>query len=237
MENEIMKKLLLIPVLIVLPFFTRAQEDSGARENSFKNTQLGFTLTPNVGWLRDNDNDPATNYKGSKLGFSYGILADLSLSANKNYYFSTAFVLTSINGKGTNDAPQGSDTFFGGEADYKIQYIEIPITLKLKSNEKALGRYYGQFGLGTGVKVAAKADRTNYGFGGIPSVKENNVNIKDRINNFRLGLIAGGGAEWKLDKSLALQTGLTFNSGFTDIFDDEGNARSSYFALNLGLFF
>ncbi|WP_423146973.1 outer membrane beta-barrel protein [Rubrolithibacter danxiaensis] len=229
-----MKNQFLVLILILFPFLTNAQESSS------KNFQLGFTLTPNVGWLRDNDNDPNTIYKGSKIGFSYGILADLGLSANKNYYFSTAFTVTTINGKGKVNPPppsQANDTFFGGESEYKLQYIEIPVTLKLKSNETAIGRFYGQFGLGTAIKVGAKADVSSYSPSGGIAGTQNNVNIKQSINNFRLGLIAGGGAEWKLDKNLALQTGITFNNGFTDIFDGDPNARSSYFAFNLGIFF
>ena len=211
-----MKKLLLITVLSVSAFLAKAQE------TKFKNTQLGFTLTPNIGWLRFNDNDPNTDADGSQIGFSYGILADLSLSASKNYYFSTAFTLTSINAKAKE---------LNSSTTYKIQYIEVPLTLKLKSNGNDMGRFYGQFGLGTGIKIGAKSS----GYAGAVQFKDQN--ISKSINNFRLALIAGAGAEWTLDKSLALQTGLSFNNGFTDILDGDGDTRSSYLALNLGIFF
>ena len=215
-KNEIMKKQLLIVIMLTLPFFVTAQD------SEFKSTQLGFSLTPNIGWLRFNDNDPDTEPDGSKIGFSYGVLADLGLSASKNYYFSTAFTLTSINTKAK---------ALNSITTYKIQYIEVPLTLKLKSNGSNMKRFYGQFGLGTGLKIGAKSS----GYRGTTDFKDEN--ITKSVNAFRLSLIAGAGAEWTIDKSLALQTGLTFNNGFTDIIDDGGDARSSYLALNLGIFF
>lgn len=210
-----MKKQLFAAAMLLLPFLGFAQIDAN-------NIQLGFTLTPNIAWLNFNDDDVSTASDGARIGFSYGVLGDFSLAENQNYYFSTAFTVTSVNGKAeiTDDAGTNS-------AVYKLQYIEIPLTLKLKSNQKETGRFYGQFGLGTGVKIGAKRDMAG----------NDDVNISKSINNVRLSLIAGGGAEWQLDRNMALLTGLTFNNGFTDIFDGSGNARSSYVAFNLGIFF
>lgn len=215
-----MKKQLFVAILILFPFLVQAQDGNK------KNIELGFSLTPNIGWLRFNDTDPTTSSNGSRVGFSYGILADFGLAASNNYYFSTAFTLSSINGKATTDFEEN------GVANnlYKLQYIEVPFTIKLKSNATDVGRFYGQFGLGTGLKIGAKAD--------VEGVNaQNDINISKDINNFRLSLIAGGGAEWTIDRNVDIQTGITFNNGFTDIFDGAGNARNSYFALNLGIFF
>jgi len=211
-----MKKQFFAAIMFMTPFISLAQQNSN-------NVQLGFTLTPNIGWLNFNDDDEATSSDGSRIGFSYGVLGDFSLAQNQNYYFSTAFTVTSVNGKA-----EITDETGISNAVYKLQYIEIPLTLKLKSNQNELGRFYGQFGLGTGVKIGAKRDS---------GVGNDDVNISKQINNVRLSLIAGGGAEWRLDRNMALLTGLTFNNGFTDIFDGSGNARSSYVAFNLGIFF
>src|SRR5690606_30863477 len=56
-----------------------------------KNFRLGLSINPNIGWYRYNDDD----YKsGSKMGFSYGLIADLGFA--KNYYFSTGLLINSI---------------------------------------------------------------------------------------------------------------------------------------------
>lgn len=229
-----MKKTFFVLLLILFPFLIKAQGFAG------NNVQLGFTLTPNTGWLRFNDSDPGTSSNGGRLGFSYGVLGDFGIAGNTNYYFSTAFTLTTVNGKAATSAPSQlypaiDPTPSSADYIYKLQYIEVPITLKLKSNPSDMGRFYGQFGLGTAVKIGAKADvstgMTN------SSAGMEDVNVSKEINNFRLSLIAGAGAEWKLDNNLDLQTGITFNNGFTDVFDGDGNARSSYIAFNLGIFF
>lgn len=222
-----MKNWLLVLIVIVFPFLVKAQQ------SEVKKVRLGFTLTPNTGWLRFKDSN-AGEANGGRFGFSYGILGDFSLASNNNYYFSTAFALTTINGKAseTANSPAGAV----GNSVYKLQYIEVPLTLKLKSNPTASGRFYGQFGFGTGIKISAKRDFTP-GLTNSDAPAEDNANISSKVNIFRLGLIAGAGAEWNLDRNLAIQTGLTFNNGFTDIFDGRGNARNSYLALNLGIFF
>ena len=225
-----MKKHLLVLVLILFPFLLHAQGVAG------KNVQLGFSLTPNVGWLRFNDADQGTESSGGRLGFSYGILGDFGIAGNDNYYFSTAFAVTTVNGKASTTAPSQLYPKYdpvpaSADYTYKLQYIEVPFTLKLKSNRSQIGRFYGQFGLGTAVKISAKSDLSLIGS------KLDDVNVAEDINNFRLSLIAGGGAEWNVDRNLSIQTGITFNNGFTDIFDGDGNARNSYFALNLGIFF
>lgn len=210
-------KLKFIALLFMSPFFALAQEDESDRD-----FQLGFTVSPNVGWLHNTGSGDGFKADGSRPGLAYGVLADFGFA--KNYYFSTALTVTTING----DVRAGTGTT-ATEQKYKLQYLEIPLTLKLKSNFNEMGRFYGQFGLGTGINIGAKKDIKN---------GEENVAIGSDINIFRLGLIAGGGAEWTVGKNVQVLTGLTWNNGFTKVIDDKSNnARNSYVALNLGVFF
>ena len=101
----------------------------------------------------------------------------------------------------------------------------MPLTLKLKSNSTNTGRFYGQFGIGTGINVSAKADDS----GEISSISSD-------VNTFRLGLIAGGGAEWFVGRNLTAVTGVTFNNGFTKTFKDF-NSKNPFVTLHLGIFF
>lgn len=204
-------------LLLLTPFFSYAQESES--NNDF---QLGFTLSPNVGWLHNTSASSGFDADGISPGFAYGVLADFGFA--RNYYFSTALTVSTING----DVKVGTGTGIS-QQKYKLQYLEIPLTLKLKSNINEMGRFYGQFGLGTGINIGAKKDIK----GG-----EENISIGSEINTFRLGLIAGGGAEWTVGKNVQVLTGLTWNNGFTKLIDDKSNsARNSYVALNLGVFF
>ena len=178
-----------------------------------KNFRLGLSINPNIGWLRYDDEYEAT----AKPGFSYGLVADLGFA--DNYYFSTGLLINSIASKV--DFPVGDD-----RDKIRLQYVEVPLTIKLKSVEDETGRFYGQFGFTAGFKVSGKeklAGATKY-----QSIEGDDL--------FRLGLQIGGGKEWKLNENLGLMTGLTFNNGFTRAIKD-GKPKTSYLALNLGLFF
>ncbi|MBC8053395.1 MAG: PorT family protein [Sphingobacteriaceae bacterium] len=192
--------------IVLIPFLSISQE-------SGRSFQLGFTLSPTISWLTDDGSKLVSD--GAKPGFSYGVIADFGFA--KNYFFSTAFTLTSLNSEAK---------IATGTNKYRLQYIEVPLSLKLKSNTSGMGRFYGQFGLGTGVNVSAKKDDSS-GKG---------ISISSDVNTFRLGLIAGGGAEWNVGRNLNVVTGVTFNNGFTKTFNDY-DSKNPFVTLNLGVFF
>ncbi|MGB4776599.1 MAG: porin family protein [Daejeonella sp.] len=221
-QKMLTKKHLLILALLAMPLITLAQ----SRE--VKTFQLGFTASPNFGWLsfQSDDNTPNQKTDGLRPGFSYGLLGDFSFT--DNYYFATAVTISTINANTTI-----SDL---SEYAYKLQYIEVPLTLKLKSNPKNGILYYGHFGLSTAVNIAAKQNYTNIS-SDIDAADFKNKNIQDDVNLLRVGLLFGGGAEWKLNQNLSLQTGLSYSNGFTDVLSTDAKAKNSYIALNLGIFF
>lgn len=199
--------------LFLIPFIGSSQET----KNDF---QLGFTLSPNLSWITSGGNELVPD--GAKPGFSYGVIADFGFA--KNYFFSTAFTVTSLNCEA--EKPNISTD------KYRLQYLEIPITLKLKSNPTSSGRFYGQFGLGTGINISAKKDSEAFG----TKVMTKDISISSDVNAFRLGLIAGAGAEWNIGRNLSAVTGVAFNNAFTETFKDY-DSKNPYITLTLGVFF
>lgn len=194
---------------------------SNTRSMDDKNFRLGLSINPNIGWLRyDNDYEAS-----SKMGFSYGLIADLGFA--KNYYFSTGLLINAINSRVEPAfiATDENDPALPKYRDLSLKYAEVPLTVKLKSEENELGRFYGQFGFTAGLKVSGKEK--------IGDGKKNSIDGDDL---FRLGLQLGGGAEWRLNDNLALMTGLSFNNGFTRAIK-AGKPKTSYVALNVGIFF
>lgn len=214
-----MKTRLLLLAVFLAPLFANAQYSEGNK------TQLGFTTSPTFGWFTfPSGQTPVIESDGMRTGFSYGVLADIPFS--DNYYFSTALTVSTLNAKATEPGISTSV--------YKLQYMEVPLTLKLKSNEIESRRFYGQFGLNTGINIGSKQD-IMYTNSSTPD--EKGKDIGNLINSFRAGLLLGGGAEWKMGENMNLLTGLSYSNGFSDVFDGDAKAKNSYIALNLGIFF
>ena len=216
-----MKKSLYTLIALLFPVLASAQDGE-------KNFQLGFTASPNLGWARFSNAPSNFSTNGSKVGFAYGLIGDFGFS--KNYFFSTAFTITSINARVKET--DGTNTT---ESTIDMQYIEIPLTIKLKTNPNAGKSFYGQFGVSGGINIKGKSDikiKT------ATAVQENLKNQKlsdDYIG--RLGLVAGAGVQWDYQDNAKFITGLTFNNGFTNIFSKEPSIKNSYLALTLGVMF
>lgn len=211
-------KLLLLAVFLA-PLLANAQS------SQVNKVQLGFTTSPIFGWLTiPSGQTPAIEPDGMRTGFAYGVLADIPFS--DNYYFSTALTVSTLNAKTSEPGISKSV--------YKLQYLELPLTLKLKSDEVENRKFYGQFGLNTGINIGSKQD-VMYTNAATPD--EKNRDVKNLINTFRAGLLLGGGAEWKVGENMSVLTGLSYSNGFSDVFDGNAKAKNSYIALNLGIFF
>jgi opacity protein-like surface antigen len=215
---------------LLLLFFTGSAfaQDSSSPYYGFR---LGLTAHPTIGWVKPD----IGKSNGVSLGFSYGLIGDFNFT--QNYSFATGLAVTTVNGKSTEIVTQnnasGPDSQMEILLKYKLQYIEVPLTLKLKTVKINEVRYYGQFGLSNGFMIGAKhdVDITN-------GMSEKDVNFKDDIKFYRAGLIIGAGAEFEVSGNTSITTGLTFNNGFTDITKDKGvTVKNHYLGINFGVFF
>lgn len=206
-----------------LSFFagTVAAQDYYSSAYQYKPVSLGITFAPNLSWLRYGDNNDYSN--DLRFGFSYGLLADFAFS--ENYYFSSGLLINTLNAK-SSYLQQGTSTP-PLTYHYRIQYAEIPLSVKLKSTQRYFRSYYGQFGFSTGLRVSAKQQ---------DDVTDGRTSMGSDANFLRLALQIGGGVEWQLDHNLVMMTGLSFNNGFTRAIK-AGEPRSSYVAFNFGIFF
>lgn len=224
-----MKKILTGILLLFLTSTAFAQY----RAEPYYGFRLGLAAYPTIGWAK-----PETGTSnGVNLGFSYGLIGDFNFA--ENYSFSTGLTITSINGKTTEINPSPYHDPFATtnptpyELKYMLQYVEIPLTIKLKTEKVGLVRWYGQFGLSNNFNIGAKQ---NVSVNGRRTI--DGMHIKKDINFYRAGLIVGGGLEYDIAKSTSVTTGLTFNNGFTDITDDKNRSvKNHYIAINFGVFF
>ena len=225
-----MKKKILLAFLLLVSASPLFAQNFAAPNYGFR---LGLTAHPTFGWVKPEDGKS----NGVSLGFSYGLLADFNFAAN--YSFATGLTVTTINGKSTEINPRLYASGNSGTAvsaydlKYKLQYLELPFTVKLKTNKIGDLRWYGQFGLSNDFNIGAKQDAELSGKGIV-----SDQNIKSDTRFYRAGLIVGGGGEFDLDGHTSITAGLTYNNGFTNIVKDGGrSARNNYIAINLAVFF
>ena len=212
--------------LLVLFLFIAA--NSFAQDAS--QIRLGLTAHPTFGFLK------LENGKGNGLstGFSYGLMSDFEFA--ENYCFATGLTVTTINGTGTilNYQPYHSEA--AGNTDYdvkfKMQYLQIPLSIKLKTDEKDDMKWYGQFGLTTDFRIGARQDVER---GNTPLVDD--IKATDNTKFFRAGMIIGGGVEYRLSGKTSLLGGLTYNNGITNIAKNNHSVKNHYVGVNIGVFF
>lgn len=245
MKSNIKNKLFISALLVLMTISLSSQ----AQQKPFK---FGFKLSPAISWLSPD----AKNYEtgGSDFSFSWGLIADITLM--ENYYLATGFNVSYFGGKlkyphmatlETNGTPMN----YTGEMQrtYNIRYIEIPLALKMKTNELAKNlKFFGQIGINTGFNIRAKANDEfsgNNPITGKDSYSENKVDIKDETTLVKASLLVGAGTEYVIDESVSVVIGINFNNGFTNILKGANTVDSSidakavpyYFELNLGVIF
>ena len=213
--------------LFALALLTCFTTFSFAQEGSDTKFRFGLKVAPTLAWLKPETKSVEAD--GAKLGFSYGLVADYNFS--QNYAFGTGIEVSYRGGKLI-----AKDDVNGVSANAKssltLQYIELPLTMKLKTNEIGYITYFGRFGFAPGINIKAKGDFES------DDGSEDDVSIKSDIAVFNLSFLVGLGAQYSLGGKTAVMTGITFNNGFLDIDKTDGTkVTSSFIALDLGIMF
>ncbi|TKC12181.1 PorT family protein [Pedobacter polaris] len=222
-----MKKTVTAILFILFTLNLYAQQNAGPNYGF----RLGLTAHPTFGFIK------AEGGKGNgvNLGFSYGLIGDFNFA--ENYSFSTGLTITTINGKSTEINPSqylllGSAPTSAYDIKYMMQYVEIPLTIKLKTSEINGVRWFGQFGLSNDIRISSREDAKTGN-----TVVSEDVNSSDWTRFYRAGLIIGGGGEFNVGGKTSIMAGVTLNNGFTNITTNSYTVKNHYVALNLGVFF
>lgn len=242
-----------IKAFFLLSFFILVLSEANSQDN--RNLRAGFKITPGMNWVNANNTYAKSN--GSSIGFGFAFMLDKKIQ--DNYYFATELnVSTMTNNVKLKDTVQhtindGTNrTYNNISFKYRVQYIEIPLTFKFRTNENNGMRYWGQFGVApsfiirNSVSTTAKQLITNNNF---PSDEKYNPNdsendaldFKDYEDNFsilRASMIIGAGVEYRLSGNTSFYGGLRFNNGLTDILRDKKSKMiNNVLALEIGMYF
>jgi hypothetical protein len=232
----------------------------GVKAGDNRSIYAGALFSPNVNWAKPSKGPALAN--GTSFGYSWGGMMDLNLvKKSNNFFLSVEFLSTMLYSK---IQLKGEDMKFVRQVTkipytevnytHKINYLDIPITLKLKMNEIGYTTYFLQLGINPGILYATKAkwEGTVFGMGETTTVdyypnnsKDENKNqfneFEDNTRFMRFSSIIGAGAEYRFSGNTVVMGSLRFNNGLSNYLNDKTEpnirARNSFVSLQIGLLF
>jgi hypothetical protein len=225
-----MKKHLFLLITLLTALYCQGQE-----------LRLGLQLSPNLNWMKGQEH---VEDNGKGIGFSFGLIGEYFFT--DNYGFSSGLFITNgaakikytgpvefkEEGEFTSDPFSINDTIpTGTTGHYKqARYIELPILLKLRTNEIGYITYYGVFGVTPGINIKSQGE-FDPSLGNLPDV------TILKMNPINLQLTVGGGLEYSFGGNTSFVTGIFYNNGFTGVTRDEEKVILNNLLLRLGVMF
>ncbi|HPF00190.1 MAG TPA: porin family protein [Bacteroidales bacterium] len=226
-----MKKIVLALILFAAFAFT-----SNAQNEKF----FRFGLHANTGltWMKP-DQD-SLEYQGMKIGLGWGFIGELTIA--DNFSFATGFDINYMGGKlqkiGVNQIypPDTAAVFSKLTSNYRFQFLDIPLTLKMKTNEINYITYFARIGGSIGICLNAKADEEYSPLSGSQMLSLNDQNLKEERNFFRANFLISGGLEYSLGGTTSALAELSFVNGLTYQLEDN-KSIGNYIMLKFGIMF
>lgn len=203
-----------IKILLLILIFIASNEVIFAQQK----ISFGVHADPVISWF-SSDNKEIKN-DGARAGFNFGL--NFNKYFTPNYSFSTGISIINAGGRLTSSETTvmeftnfTSSVPAGEPIIYKIQYLSIPLGLKLQTNQIGYLTYFTDLGLDPKVVLSGKCD--------IPSNGINGEKATNELNGFNLSYHITAGVEYSIGGTTALVFGLNFDNNFLDITTDNGN--------------
>ncbi len=218
---RMMKKVIILFILILFcsPLFSQ-----GVRFSAFADPEIVWGI-PHTSVIEA---------KGIQPGINFGFAMDKFFA--DNYAFNTGLSIHNFHlplqyndttlleiDNVQNELPEKSTV------NYRLQYLKLPIALKFLTNEIGYTTFFAHMGLTTEMSIKSTADVN------VLDTKEGDISTEVKLFIFSYHI--GAGVEYSLGGSSALNFGLTYTSGFSDITNLQGKVTVSNVALRVGIIF
>jgi len=181
--------------------------------------KFGIHADPVISWF-SSDMDSVRN-DGARSGFNFGI--SLYRYFGPNYAVSTGINIISAGGRLVSDRTSQFNLSQNKDYNvaavpakeaivYKIQYLSIPIGLKLQTNQIGYITVFTDFGVDPKLVVGKKVD--------IPSNRINNQKAPEEVKNFNISYHIMAGIEYAIGGNTEIVLGVGFDNNFADITRD-----------------
>ncbi len=196
---------------------------------------FGLQANPELSWIKPNFTN--ASYDGLTFAYKYGLYAAYDIT--EHYAFATGVQISNRGGKYSYYDSLGI-VATSYSIRQRIQYLDLPLNLKMTTNEIGYITYYGEFGLLPSIRLKARFDEETFVNNVSQAKLENSNNLKD-INPVSLALHLGLGMQYSLTESTSFLVGAYFNNGFTDMLRDiksmELKANGNQVGLSVGILF
>jgi hypothetical protein len=196
--------------------------------------EIGVYTEPQVTWITSDQ--AAVISDGTKIGLNTGI--EFNMFFMPNYAFTVAVNLNNQGGKlsyaedvsfdNTNNPPLNITA--PATLKHNLQYLQIPLGLKLKTEEMGYSTFYIHGGLAPMFNMSSTTSSEVLGI--------DKLSIAENVRLFNMNYFFGAGVEYRLAGNTALIFGLKWSAGFTDVLDnDMANNNLNAAGLHLGILF
>lgn len=192
----------------------------------FSQVTLGIKVSPtfSTNRIKSTSDTTSINSDGAALRFAIGPIADYEF--RENYFVSTGllFVAKRVGIEAVSDQRTITE-------EYDLQYLQVPLTIKLFTNEVALDKKI-YFQLGGTLEFNINEPQKN----------QDNLLIQDFLI-FDSSLLAGMGMEYKVGVNTILFGGITYQRGLVNSvnkkapLDGDLSVKNDYFGIDFGVKF
>lgn len=210
-----MKKLLFSTLFLFSVYLAEAQ------------VRFGFKASPNISFNRIDAEADNTNFSTDGVGLRFQLGPIFDIEFKENHYFSTGIIFTSKRSVFSADSTVFARTSTYTE-DYSPQYLQVPLTLKLLTEEIGLDKkIYFQFGGTIDFKTNQQGEEENI----VQSFRFFDLN-----SLLAIGLEYGLGINTKLFGGLIYQRGLLNVIG-ENLYGENFKLRNDFVGLEVGIIF
>lgn len=187
-----------------------------ARSLAQESIKIGLHFDPLISWF--GSDIVAVKNDGARPGINAGLT--LSIPFSPNYSFSTGLSLINAAGRlvckdDTQLELVKTETVLANEpVVYKIQYVALPLGLKLETNQIGYLTFFSDVGLDPKVMIGGKAD--------IPSLEIEGEKATSELKLFNLSYHIMAGIEYSLGGNTSAVLGIGFENNFLDVTRDNG---------------
>lgn len=219
-----MKKFNLLCLFSALFFSCLSQDYNPGQEfnEKLKYSRMGLYFAPTVNFIQTNNSNIETN---SNLGVVYGYALEMSL--NQNHYLETGFSISYKGGDMTETISTEMTNPLSGAIttatttttnDYKVEYITIPIFVKMRSREVGYLHYFARIGPSMNFKI------------------KDLITSEDKARRISLDLSIFLGAEYSLGGKTSIASSLFYTNNISNSINNK-NKKALFHQLGIRLGF